>query len=156
MSGSYNAVLLVGNVGRDPEIRSTKEGTKIANLSVATSESWKDRNSGERKERAEWHRVVCYNDNLTEIIEKYIRKGAKILVRGQLQTRKRVDKDGQERYTTEIVLQRFRGELTMLDSGRSGSGDRSGAGDGYADAYAGAPAAARVPVNDMIDDDIPF
>jgi single-strand DNA-binding protein len=158
MSGSINKVILVGNLGRDPEIRSTQQGVRVANLTVATSENWKDKQSGERKERTEWHKVVIFNERLAEVAEKYLKKGSKVYVEGALQTRKWIDKDGQERYTTEIVLQRFRGELTMLDSGRSSEGDRSsaGAGDGYADAYDGAPAAARVPVNDMIDDDIPF
>jgi single-strand DNA-binding protein len=163
MSGSINKVILVGNLGRDPEMRSTQQGVRVANLTVATSENWKDKNSGERKERTEWHKVVIFNERLAEVAEKYLKKGSKVYLEGALQTRKWVDKDGQDRYTTEVVLQRFRGELTMLDSSRSGSGDRSGAGagdgdDDYTDAYAGAPAAAapRVPVNDMIDDDIPF
>jgi single-strand DNA-binding protein len=155
MSGSINKVILVGNLGRDPEIRSTQQGVRVANLTVATSENWRDKNSGERKERTEWHRVVIFNERLAEVAEKYLKKGSKVYVEGALSTRKWTDNNGQERYTTEVVLQRFRGELTMLDSGRSGSGDRSGAGDGYADAYAGAPAAPRVPVNDL-DDDIPF
>ena len=128
MAGSVNKVILVGNLGRDPEIRSTQDGTKIANLSVATSETWRDRNSGERKERTEWHRVVIFNDKLSEVAEKYLRKGSKIYVEGQLQTRKWTDKEGQERYSTEVVLQRFRGELTMLDGRQDGGG-----GGGYGD-----------------------
>src|SRR5947207_8606326 len=115
MAGSVNKVILVGNLGRDPEIRSTQDGMRIANLAVATSESWRDRVSGERKERTEWHRVVIFNERLAEIAEKYLKKGSKIYVEGALQTRKWTDNSGQERYTTEVVLQRFRGELTMLD-----------------------------------------
>jgi single-strand DNA-binding protein len=129
MAGSVNKVILVGNLGRDPEIRSTQDGTKIANLSVATSETWRDRNSGERKERTEWHRVVIFNDKLSEVAEKYLRKGSKIYVEGQLQTRKWTDKEGQERYSTEVVLQRFRGELTMLDGRQDGGGGGGGYGD---------------------------
>ncbi|WP_193369223.1 single-stranded DNA-binding protein [Pelagibius marinus] len=137
MAGSVNKVILVGNLGRDPEIRSTQDGTKVANLSLATSETWRDRNSGERRERTEWHRVVIFNDKLCEVAEKYLRKGSKIYIEGQLQTRKWTDKDGQDRYTTEVVLQRFRGELTMLDGRQDGGGaDYSddggpGAGGGF-------------------------
>jgi single-strand DNA-binding protein len=123
MAGSVNKVILVGNLGRDPEIRSTQDGTRIANLSVATSESWRDKASGERKERTEWHRVVIFNDKLVEIVEKYLKKGAKVYLEGALQTRKWTDNSGQERYSTEVVLQRYRGELTMLD-GRGGAGIR--------------------------------
>src|SRR5258705_2113272 len=122
MAGSVNKVILVGNLGRDPELRSTQDGTRIANLAVATSESWRDRVSGERKERTEWHRVVIFNERLAEIAEKYLKKGAKVYLEGALQTRKWTDNSGQERYTTEIVLQRFRGELTMLDSARGAGG----------------------------------
>jgi single-strand DNA-binding protein len=155
MSGSINKVILVGNLGRDPEIRSTQQGVRVANLTVATSENWKDKNSGERKERTEWHKVVIFNERLAEVAEKYLRKGAKVYVEGALQTRKWTDNDGQERYTTEVVLQRFRGELTMLDSGKGGASNNTN------QSYDG-PArqievpGARVPVNDMIDDDIPF
>jgi single-strand DNA-binding protein len=129
MAGSVNKVILVGNLGRDPEIRSTQDGTKIANLSVATSETWRDRNSGERRERTEWHRVVIFNDKLSEVAEKYLRKGSKVYIEGQLQTRKWTDQSGVEKYTTEVVLQRFRGELTMLD----GRQDGGGGGGGYSD-----------------------
>src|SRR5882762_1219267 len=108
MAGSVNKVILVGNLGRDPEIRSTQNGTRIANLSLATSESWRDRNSGERKERTEWHRVVIFDDKLVEVVEKYLKKGAKIYVEGALQTRKWTDQSGVEKYSTEVVLQRFR------------------------------------------------
>src|SRR5499425_1489640 len=136
MAGSVNKVILVGNLGRDPEIRSTQDGMRIANLAVATSESWLDRVSGERKERTEWHRVVIFNERLAEIAEKYLKKGSKIYVEGALQTRKWTDQGGQERYSTEVVLQRFRGELTMLDGRGEGGGDRmerpamAGAGEG--------------------------
>src|SRR3989442_15565772 len=126
MAGSVNKVILVGNLGRDPEIRSTGEGLRIANLNLATSESWRDRTSGERKERTEWHRVVIFNERLVEIAEKYLRKGSKIYVEGALQTRKWTDNAGVEKYSTEVVLTRFRGELTMLDPARgSGAGEPS-------------------------------
>ena len=121
MAGSVNKVILVGNLGRDPEVRHAQDGTKIVQLSIATSEAWKDRTTGERKDRTEWHRVVVFNDRLTDVCEKYLRKGAKVFLEGQLQTRKWTDQSGQERYTTEIVLPKFRGELTMLD-GRSEGG----------------------------------
>lgn len=134
MAGSVNKVILIGNVGRDPEIRSTQDGTRIANLSIATSETWRDRSSGERKERTEWHRVVIFNDRLVEVVEKYVKKGAKLYIEGALQTRKWTDKEGQEKYSTEVVLQKFRGELTMLD-GRGGGG--GGGGDFGADEETG-------------------
>lgn len=118
MAGSINKVILVGNLGRDPEVRMTQEGTKIVNLSVATSEQWKDRDTQERKERTEWHRVVIFNERLADVADKYLRKGSKIYVEGQLQTRKWTDQNGQEKYTTEIVISRFRGEITMLDTVR--------------------------------------
>ena len=169
MAGSVNKVILVGNLGRDPELRSTQEGKRIANFTLATSESWRDRASGERKERTEWHRVVIFNERLAEIAEKYLKKGAKVYLEGALQTRKWTDQGGQERYSTEIVLQNFRGELTMLDSAGGRGGGASGGpaidpdfDDGYGDpgpAPRSAPAAgrgpARKPVNDL-DDDIPF
>jgi single-strand DNA-binding protein len=132
MAGSVNKVILVGNLGRDPEIRSTQDGTKVANLSLATSETWRDRNSGERRERTEWHRVVIFNEKLCEVAEKYLRKGSKIYIEGQLQTRKWTDQSGVEKYTTEVVLQRFRGELTMLDGRQDG-----GSGGGYSDSGSG-------------------
>ena len=122
MAGSVNKVILVGNLGRDPEIRSTQDGTRIATLNLATSENWRDKMSGERKEKTEWHRVVIFNERLVEVAEKYLRKGSKIYVEGQLQTRKWTDQQGQERYTTEVALQRFRGELTMLDGAAGGRG----------------------------------
>src|SRR5260221_3311178 len=114
MAGSLNKVQLIGNLGRDPEIRKTQDGKNIANLSIATSESWKDKNSGERKERTEWHRVVIFNDALSGIAEKYLRKGSKVYVEGQLQTRKWTDQSGQEKYTTEVVLQVFGGAIVLL------------------------------------------
>ncbi len=122
MAGSVNKVILVGNLGRDPEIRSTQSGIRVANLSLATSESWKDKNSGERQEKTEWHRVVIFNERLVEVAEKYLRKGSKIYIEGQLQTRKWQDQSGQDKYSTEVVLNRFRGELTMLDSRRDSEG----------------------------------
>lgn len=160
MAGSVNKVILVGNLGRDPEIRSTNDGTKIANLSLATSESWRDRNSGERRERTEWHRVVIFNDRLVDVVEKYLSKGSKIYVEGQLQTRKWTDRDGQDRYTTEVVLQRFRGELTMLDGrGGGGGGDFGGGGQDFGgggrDFGGGGGAPSGGGAGDL-DDDIPF
>ena len=115
MAGSVNKVILVGNLGRDPEIRSTQDGTRVANLSLATSESWRDKNSGERREKTEWHRIAVFNERLVDIIEKYLNKGSKIYVEGQLQTRKWTDQQGNDRYSTDVVLQKYRGELTMLD-----------------------------------------
>ena len=122
MAGSLNKVTLIGNLGRDPEMRSTQDGNRIATFTVATSDTWRDRTSGERKERTEWHRVVIFNERLAEIAEKYLRKGSKVYLEGALQTRKWTDQGGQERTTTEIVLPKFRGELTMLD----GAGGRGG------------------------------
>ena len=131
MAGSVNKVILVGNLGRDPESRNLQDGSPVVNLSVATSESWKDRMSGERRERTEWHRVVIFNENLARIAQQYLRKGSKVYVEGALQTRKWQDQSGQERYSTEVVLQKFRGELTLLDGRDSGggSGDDMGGGD---------------------------
>jgi len=131
MAGSVNKVILVGNLGKDPEVRRMTSGEPVVNLSVATSESWRDKASGERKEKTEWHRVVIFNKNLADVAEKYLRKGSKVYVEGQLQTRKWTDKDGQEKYSTEVVLQNFRGELTMLDGrngGEGGSGGNFGGG----------------------------
>ncbi|MBK8173733.1 MAG: single-stranded DNA-binding protein [Rhodospirillales bacterium] len=140
MAGSVNKVILVGNLGRDPEVRNTQDGSRIVHLSVATSESWKDRGSGDRKERTEWHRVVIFNDKLGEIAERYLRKGSKVYLEGALQTRKWAGQDGQERYTTEIVIGRFRGELTLLDGrgeggGSSGGGSSGGGFGGSGDSY---------------------
>jgi single-strand DNA-binding protein len=141
MAGSVNKVILVGNLGRDPEIRNTQDGSKIVNLALATSETWNDRQSGERKEKTEWHRVVIFNDRVADVAEKYLKKGAKIYVEGSLQTRKWTDQGGQERYSTEVVIGRFNGQLTMLD-GRSG-----GDSGGYAEPPMGgaAPARERAP-----------
>jgi single-strand DNA-binding protein len=170
MAGSVNKVILIGNLGRDPEIRSTQDGTRIAHLSVATSESWRDRTSGERRERTEWHRVVIFNDRLVEIVEKYLKKGSKIYIEGALQTRKWTDNSGQERYSTEVVLQKFRGELTMLDGagggGRGGesfsSGDDGPPSDEYGSSGAGRSSGGggrgserKAPIQDL-DDEIPF
>ncbi|MER0239204.1 single-stranded DNA-binding protein [Fulvimarina sp. MAC8] len=125
MAGSVNKVILVGNLGADPEMRRTQDGKPIANFSVATSESWRDRNSGERREKTEWHRVVCFNEGLNKVIEQYVKKGSKVYIEGQLQTRKWQGQDGQEKYTTEVVLQGFNCSLTMLD----GRGEGGGGGD---------------------------
>ena len=157
MAGSVNKVTLIGNLGRDPEVRSTQDGMKIVNLSLATSENWKDRNSGERRERTEWHRVVIFNENLARVAEQYLRKGSKIYVEGQLQTRKWTDQNGQDRYTTEVVLQRYRGELTMLDGRGEGGGggfnQDQGYGGGGGDMGGGA---ASVGGPSDLDDEIPF
>jgi len=161
MAGSVNKVILVGNLGRDPEIRSFQNGGRVANLSLATSESWRDKQSGERKERTEWHRVAIFNDRLVEVAEKYLKKGSKVYIEGQLETRKWTDQSGQEKYTTEVVLRQFRGELTMLD-GRSGGGAGGGPDDdmggsmggGGAPPSGGGPARGRK--SDALDDDIPF
>jgi single-strand DNA-binding protein len=149
MAGSVNKVILVGNLGRDPEVRRLTSGDPVVNLSVATSESWRDKASGERKERTEWHRVVIFNENLAKIAEQYLRKGAKVYIEGQLQTRKYTDKDGAEKYSTEIVLQKYRGELTMLD-GR-GDSERS-----ERPAMAGASEGGRSFERAELDDEIPF
>ena len=129
MAGSVNKVILVGNLGRDPEVRSTQSGGKIVNLNVATSENWKDKNSGERHEKTEWHRVVIFNERLGEVAERYLKKGSKVYIEGQLQTRKWTDKENQERYTTEVVIGRFKGELTLLDGRGGGGGDAMSSDD---------------------------
>ena len=160
MAGSVNKVILVGNLGRDPEVKSMQDGRNMVNMSVATSETWRDRQSGERKERTEWHRVVIFNEKLAEVAQKFVKKGSKIYVEGQLSTRKWTDQSGQERYTTEVVIPRFGGALTMLD-GRSGGGAGGGDMGGGSDDM-GAPAggggggrpAARGKGD--LDDDIPF
>jgi single-strand DNA-binding protein len=164
MAGSVNKVILIGNLGADPEIRRTQDGRPVANLRIATSDSWKDKNTGERREKTEWHRVVIFNENLCRIAEQYLKKGSKVYIEGALQTRKWQDQSGQDRYSTEVVLQGFRGELTLLDrSGSSGSG--AGGGDFGADeggefGSAGptrkvAAAGAGAGRGDM-DDEIPF
>ncbi|MBB6465190.1 single-strand DNA-binding protein [Aminobacter lissarensis] len=137
MAGSVNKVILVGNLGADPEIRRLNSGEPVVNLRIATSESWRDKNSGERKEKTEWHQVVIFNDNLAKVAEQYLKKGMKVYIEGQLQTRK-WEKDGIERYTTEIVLQKFRGELQMLDArGQGGDAGYSGGGGGGQVGYGG-------------------
>src|ERR1700742_3207898 len=120
MAGSVNKVIIIGNLGKDPEVRSFQNGGRVCNFSVATSESWKDKSSGERKEKTEWHKVEIFNDRLVDVAEKYLKKGSKVYIEGQLETRKWTDKEGQERYTTSVVLKNFRGELTMLDGKNSG------------------------------------
>ena len=130
MAGSVNKVILIGNLGKDPEVRRLNSGEPVVNLRIATSETWKDKASGERKEKTEWHSVVIFNENLARVAEQYLKKGSKVYVEGQLQTRKWQDQQGQERYTTEIVLQRFRGELTLLDSRGGGAGDYDEEGGG--------------------------
>jgi single-strand DNA-binding protein len=138
MAGSVNKVILIGNLGRDPEIRTTQDGTKVANLSVATSEQWRDKTSGERREKTEWHRVVVFNDRLVDVIERYLKKGSTVYLEGALQTRKWTDQSGAEKYTTEVVLQKYRGELTMLGGrGGSGGGDEMGDAGGEGGGYGG-------------------
>ena len=138
MAGSVNKVILIGNLGRDPEVRSFQNGGRVANFSIATSERWKDRNSGEQRERTEWHRIAVLNDNLINVVERYLRRGSKVYVEGQLETRKWTDQSGQERYTTEVVLRPYRGELTMLDGrGEGGGGGYGGSGGGDYESYYG-------------------
>jgi len=154
MAGSVNKVILVGNLGNDPTVRTTQDGREIANLSIATSDSWKDRNTGERKEKTEWHRVVIFNDNLVNIAKNYLRKGSKVYIEGALQTRKWTDQSGQEKYSTEVVLQGYNGTLTMLD-GKPGGGEGASAGN-YNQAAAGGNAGARPQAAPVLDDEIPF
>ena len=131
MAGSVNKVILIGNLGADPDIKRTQDGRPIANLSVATSESWRDKNSGERREKTEWHRVVIFNEGLCKIAENYLKKGSKVYIEGQLQTRKWTDQSGQDKYSTEVVLQGFNGNLTMLDGRNEGGGGGGGRGGDY-------------------------
>jgi single-strand DNA-binding protein len=159
MAGSVNKVILVGNLGADPEIRRTQDGRPIANLRVATSENWRDKTTGERREKTEWHRVVIFNENLCRIAEQYLKKGSKVYLEGQLQTRKWTDQQGVERYSTEVVLQGFRGELTLLDRAGSGGGESSHE-TSNGDFGSAGPTASRKPAlagarNDL-DDEIPF
>lgn len=148
MAGSVNKVILIGNLGKDPEVRRMTSGEPVVNLSVATSDTWRDKSSGERKERTEWHRVVIFNENLAKVAEQYLRKGSKVYLEGSLQTRKWTDKDGNEKYSTEVVLQRFRGELVMLDArGEGGSAGRERVAGGDA------PASFQ---RDEMEDEIPF
>jgi single-strand DNA-binding protein len=170
MAGSVNKVILVGNLGKDPEVRTTQDGTKIVNLTLATSENWTDRTSGERKERTEWHRVVIFNDRIGEVAERYLRKGRKVYIEGSLQTRKWTDQSGQERYTTEVVIGRFRGELVLIDGQRGEEGAMADSGGGYQRAPAqqrpaaagGAPRSGggapswEAPKGGDLDDEIPF
>ena len=165
MAGSINKVILVGNLGRDPEVRATQDGSKIVSLSLATSERWKDRNTGEQRERTEWHRVVIFNENLGRIAEQYLRKGSTCFIEGQLQTRKWTDQQGAEKYTTEVVLQRYRGELTLLGGrGDSAMGDGGFVGDSNsytpqsADITPSSGGSTPPPMRDSsdLDDDIPF
>ena len=168
MAGSVNKVILVGNLGRDPEMRRLGSGDPVCNLRLATSESWKDKATGERKEKTEWHRVAIFNERLVEVAEKYLRKGSKVYLEGQLETRKWTDQSGAEKYTTEVVLRQFRGELTMLD-GRQGGGGGMGAGpdgpdefetagNGNGNGGGGAPrgGSSAPPRKSGLDDDIPF
>ena len=167
MAGSVNKVILVGNLGADPEIRRTQDGRPIANLRLATSESWKDKNTGERKEKTEWHRVVIFNENLCRIAEQYLKKGSKVFIEGALQTRKWQDQSGQDRYSTEVVLQGFRGEMTLLD--RAGSAGAGGGGEFGGDDSAGGDFGSPGPTRKVaaaagagargggdMDDEIPF
>ena len=172
MAGSVNKVILVGNLGRDPEVRYTQSNQKIVHLSVATSERWKDRSSGEQREKTEWHRVVIFNENLADVAERFLSKGRTVYLEGQLQTRKWQDQNGQDRYSTEIVLQRFRGELVLLGGREDGGGGGGGYGGGRSQAggppddpaIGGEQGAARrggggarsEPTYDDLDDDIPF
>jgi single-strand DNA-binding protein len=169
MAGSVNKVILIGNLGADPEVRRMNSGDAVVNLRLATTENWRDKQSGERKEKTEWHRVVIFNENLAKIAEQYLKKGSKVYVEGQLQTRKYTDKDGVEKYNTEIVLQRYRGELTLMDS-RGGGGDSAGRDEG--ESFEGGGAArgsfgrqsggesrgggGRSNLSETLDDDIPF
>lgn len=163
MAGSVNKVILVGNLGKDPEIRRTQDGRPIANLSIATSETWRDKGTGERKEKTEWHRVVIFNEGLCKVAEQYLKKGAKVYIEGQLQTRKWTDQSGVEKYSTEVVLQGFNSNLTMLD-GRSGGGgsfsDDGGSDFGSSGPVSSAPrravSAGGGSRNNDMDDDIPF
>lgn len=158
MAGSINKVILVGNLGKDPEVRAMQDGREVCNLTIATGESWKDKNTGERKEKTEWHRVVIFNDNLTRVAKQYLHKGSKVYIEGQLQTRKWTNKEGQEQYSTEIVLQGFNGNLTMLDGKSEGGAPRSSGGDynqGSSFGQTQQPQRARVAEAEL-DDEIPF
>lgn len=160
MAGSVNKVILIGNLGQDPEFRSFQNGDRVASFSIATSESWKDKATGERKEKTEWHRVSVLNQGLVKIVESYVKKGSKIYIEGQLETRKWQDQSGQDKYTTEVVLRPFRGELTLLD-GRSGggsgyAGDSAPSNDYGSSAPAASASAGGSASVDMMEDEIPF
>ena len=159
MAGSVNKVILVGNLGRDPEVRQFQNGGKVCNLRVATSENWKDRNTGERREKTEWHSVAIFSEPLARIAEQYLRKGSKVYLEGQLETRKWQDQSGQDRYSTEVVLRPYKGELTLLDSrGDSpGGGGGGGYGDDYGGGYGGGSGGeSRSPATSDLDDEVPF
>lgn len=159
MAGSVNKVILVGNLGKDPEIRTLNSGDRVANLSLATSETWRDRTSGERKERTEWHRVVIFNDNLVKVAEQYLKKGSTVYIEGALQTRKWTDQQGAEKYSTEVVLQKFRGELTMLGGRGDGGGamrDEGGDFGGYSGGDRARPSGPKESFSADLDDEIPF
>jgi len=163
VAGSVNKVILVGNLGRDPESRSFQNGGKVVNLRVATSEQWKDRNTGERRDKTEWHSVAIFNENLANVAERYLRKGSKVYLEGQLQTRKWTDQSGNDKYTTEVVLQRFRGELVLLDSREGGGAGRGAFNEDFAgdDFGGGAPARTQsrpqpAAFDTDLDDDVPF
>jgi len=158
MAGSVNKVILIGNLGADPEIRRTQDGRPIANLRIATTESWRDRQSGERREKTEWHRVVIFSEGLCKVAEQYLRKGSKVYIEGQLQTRKWEDQSGQEKYTTEIVLQNFNSNLTMLDSrNQGGDGGRASGGDFGQSSPMDRPAEGGGQARrEDLDDEIPF
>lgn len=165
MAGSVNKVILIGNLGRDPEVRSFQNGGKVCNLRIATSETWKDRNTGERKERTEWHSVAIFSEPLARVAEQYLRKGSKVYIEGQLETRKWQDQSGQDRYSTEVVLRPYKSELTMLDgrdSGGGGGGNYGGGGGGQmgyddrgGDSFGGGGSSSPAPSRDL-DDEIPF
>jgi len=175
MAGSVNKVILVGNLGKDPEIRHAPSGDKIASFSIATSESWKDKTTGERKEKTEWHRIAVMNNRLSEVVERYLRKGSKVYIEGQLRTNKWTDQNGHERYTTEVLISQYKGELTMLDGAKSGSGDNGGFDDfsssigspgasmgassgGFSGGFSGGSSFDDKSFNQSnnLDDDIPF
>ena len=156
MAGSVNKVIIVGNLGRDPEIRTFQNGGRVANLTIATSESWKDKATGERKERTEWHRVVIFNENLIGVAERYLKKGAKVFIEGQLETRKWQDQSGQDKYSTEVVLRPYRGELTMLDAANKNSSAPSMGSSDFPASDDGASAISGGKGGTELDDDIPF
>ena len=158
MAGSVNKVILIGNLGADPEVRSFSNGGQVCNLSVATSERWKDRNSGEQRERTEWHRVAIFNENLVRLAQQYLRKGSKVYLEGQLETRKWQDQSGQDRYTTEVVLRPYRGEMTFLDGRNDGGGGGGYGGGGYGGGQSGGGDMGGPPQGGPapMDDEIPF
>jgi single-strand DNA-binding protein len=157
VAGSVNKVILIGNLGKDPEIRTMQNGGRVANLALATSENWKDRNTGERREKTEWHRVVIFNDGLVTLCENYLNKGSKVYIEGQLETRKWQDQSGQDRYTTEVVLRPYKSELTMLDArGGGGGGDNFGAPPAQEGGFGGGPQQGTGGGADEMEDEIPF